>query len=82
MTIFWNKHTSDIREDFPVPNLYQSAIYSNNENEINSINNIKKNKLIEREKNGNLFPMRTKIKIIKDYVKADISHQQYNLKNK
>jgi peptide-methionine (S)-S-oxide reductase len=79
--IFWKNHTSDLRDDFPVPNLYQSAVYVGNEDDCKSINSLKDIYKIEREHIGNIFPIRTKIKIINNYVIADESHQQYNLRN-
>ena len=80
--LFFNNHTSDLRSDFPVPNLYRSRVYIENLNDITKYNIYIKKMMINRSNKGNHYPLSTEIKEIKNYIKAEDSHQQYNLKNK
>jgi peptide-methionine (S)-S-oxide reductase len=81
LTLFWHNHTVDIRDDFPVPTLYQSTIYTTNKEDYKFAVSHKAAHKQYREKNGNHYPISTCIKAISNYVRAKDSHQQYLLKN-
>jgi peptide-methionine (S)-S-oxide reductase len=82
LDVFWNNHTIDVRDDFPVPDLYKSMIYVDNKYDFNlAVKSIKKTHT-KRIEMGNKYRISTKIKKIINYVRASDNHQQYKLKNK
>lgn len=81
LSIFWNNHTIDKREDFPVPSLYNSMIYVDNQIDFDICNKLMNDLIIKRKNNNNPYEITTKIKFINNYVVADETHQQYVLKN-
>lgn len=81
LKIFFDNHTSDDRVDFPVPSLYRSMVYVENEELKKDYNDYTKVFINQRKLNGNNHPILTKIKLIKNYKKADEHHQEYESKN-
>lgn len=82
LDIFFKNHTIDEREDFPVPLIYRSGVFVENDKDYElCLESIKNQKKIRKENNVN-YPIATTIEYVKNYKKADEKHQQYALKNK
>jgi peptide-methionine (S)-S-oxide reductase len=76
LKLFFNNHTYEIRKDFPIPELYRSAIYLTNHKDL-KITSIEKELIMRKFTN----PIYTEVSIIRNYKKANEHHQQYVLKN-
>ncbi len=80
LEVFWNKHTIDVREDFPVPPLYKSVIYYSEYSQLALIKESLESLERKRASEGNNNLISTIINPVLEYVKADEHHQQYLLK--
>jgi len=82
LDIFFNNHTIDKRDDFPVPDLYRSMVYIEDDIYLNVYQEYLEELIKKRINEGNSYPISTKIKKIENYKIAENHHQQYNLRTK
>lgn len=81
LKVFFENHTVDFGIDQPVPEIYKSAIYYSDQNDLFLIEECKEKYKELRKMNGKTKTISTEINQLTRYIVAHEDHQQYTLKH-